>query len=152
MSRSCAEKLCGGSGGGMAVASRRSQTGRFATASPRPVGRGPTGAKFGTAYRAHWRHGWRVCLAASSGQAPTPHSGAPKARGLTAKARTERSSMLPRCTSSSDTVREIKYQILQLTFCAMRPTTDEEPGHGDRRVVEREATTQLTTLTSVLAG
>ena len=36
----------------------------------------------------------------------------------------------------------------QLTFCAMRPTTDEEPGQGDRRVVERQATTQLTTLTS----
>ena len=34
----------------------------------------------------------RVCLAASSGQAPTPHSGAPKARGLAARARTERSS------------------------------------------------------------
>jgi hypothetical protein len=43
-----------------------------------------------------------------------PHGGAPKARGLTAKARTERSSMLPRCASSSDTVREIKYQILQI--------------------------------------
>jgi len=40
----------------------------------------------------------------------------------------------------------------QLTFCAMRPTTDEEPGQGDRRVVERQATTQLTTLTSLLAG
>jgi tripartite-type tricarboxylate transporter receptor subunit TctC len=44
-----------------------------------------------------------------------PHGGPPKARGLTAKTRTERSSMLPRCASSSDTVREIKYQILQLS-------------------------------------
>jgi tripartite-type tricarboxylate transporter receptor subunit TctC len=43
-----------------------------------------------------------------------PHGGPPKARGLTAKTRTERSSMLPRC-ASSDTVREIKYQILQLS-------------------------------------
>ena len=34
----------------------------------------------------------------------------------------------------------------------MRLTTDEEPGQGDRRVVERQATTQLTTLTSLLAG
>src|SRR6516162_5243107 len=50
---------------------------------------------------------------APSGQAPTPHSGAPKARGLTAKAPTERSSLLPRCASSSDTVREIKYQIVR---------------------------------------
>jgi len=40
----------------------------------------------------------------------------------------------------------------QLTFCAMRPTTDEEPGQGDLRVLERQATTQLTTLTSLLAG
>jgi hypothetical protein len=34
--------------------------------------------------------------------------------GLTAKARTEQSSMSPQYASSSDTVREIKYQILQL--------------------------------------
>jgi hypothetical protein len=34
----------------------------------------------------------------------------------------------------------------------MRPTTDEKPGHDDRRAVERQATTQLTTLTSLLAG
>src|SRR5262244_1450809 len=34
----------------------------------------------------------------------------------------------------------------------MRPTTDEKPGQGDRRAVERQATTQLTTLTSLLAG
>ena len=31
----------------------------------------------------------------------------------------------------------------------MRPTIDEKPGQGDRRAVERQATTQLTTL---LAG
>jgi hypothetical protein len=34
--------------------------------------------------------------------------------GLTAKARTEQSSMSPQYASSSDTVREIKYQILQV--------------------------------------
>jgi hypothetical protein len=34
--------------------------------------------------------------------------------GLTAKARTEQSSMSPQYASSSDTVREIKYQILHL--------------------------------------
>ena len=34
----------------------------------------------------------------------------------------------------------------------MRPTTDEKPRQGDRRTVERQATTQLTTLTSLLAG
>ena len=38
----------------------------------------------------HWRHGHWTCSAAPSGQAPTPHCGAPQARGLTAKARTER--------------------------------------------------------------
>jgi hypothetical protein len=42
-----------------------------------------------------------------------PHSGAPKVQGLTAKAPTERSWLWLRCASSSDTVREIKYQILQ---------------------------------------
>jgi transposase len=36
------------------------------------------------------------CSAAPSGQAPTPHSGAPKARGLTARTRTERTSVLSR--------------------------------------------------------
>jgi hypothetical protein len=41
--------------------------------------------------------------------------------GLTAKARTERSSMSPQCASSSDTVREIKYQILH--FMTVQPDT-----------------------------
>jgi hypothetical protein len=36
--------------------------------------------------------------------------------GLTAKARTEQSSMSPQYASSSDTVREIKYQILHIIF------------------------------------
>src|SRR5439155_23683182 len=83
----------------------------------RPVGRCLTSvylqywqASLGT----HSRHGRPVCSAAPSSQAPTPHSGAPKARGLTAKARTERSSMLPRCASLSDTAREIEYQFLHL--------------------------------------
>ncbi len=55
-----------------------------------------------------------LCSVALSGQAPTPHSGAPKARGLTAKARTERSSALPQCAWLSNTVREIEYQFLHL--------------------------------------
>src|SRR3989440_697741 len=38
-----------------------------------------------------------VCSVALSGQAPKPHSGAPQARGLTANARTEQTSVLPRC-------------------------------------------------------
>jgi putative redox protein len=37
-----------------------------------------------------------VCSVALSGQAPKPHSGAPQARGLTANAPTEQSSVLPR--------------------------------------------------------
>ena len=41
-----------------------------------------------------------ICSTVLSGQAPKPLSGAPKARGLTAKARIERPWMLPR----SDTV------------------------------------------------
>jgi hypothetical protein len=45
------------------------------------------------------------------GQTPSTTS---EGAGLTAKARTEQSSILPRCASSSDTVREIKYQILHL--------------------------------------
>jgi hypothetical protein len=36
--------------------------------------------------------------------------------GLTAKARTEQSSMSPQYASPSDTVREIKYQILQFVI------------------------------------
>ncbi len=54
------------------------------------------------------------CLIVLSGQAPKPLSGAPKARGLTVKARIERSWMLPRMQIGSDIVREIKYQILHL--------------------------------------
>jgi hypothetical protein len=51
-----------------------------------------------------------VCSITLSGQAPKPHGGAPKARGLTAKARIERRSA---CSDAwpSDTVREIEYQI-----------------------------------------
>ena len=63
----------------------------------------------GASSRGQCRHGHKICSAAPSSQAPTPHCGAPKARGLTAKARTERSSMVSRCTSSSDTVREVEY-------------------------------------------
>ena len=39
--------------------------------------------------RIHWRHGCPICLVAPRSQAPKPHRGAPKARDLTAKARTE---------------------------------------------------------------
>jgi hypothetical protein len=45
----------------------------------------------------HWRHGRPTCSGALSGQAPKPRSGAPKARGLTANARTELSFVWPRC-------------------------------------------------------
>ena len=52
----------------------------------------------------HERHKWctdgtgaLVCSVALSGQAPKPHSGAPQTRGLTANARTEQTSVLPRC-------------------------------------------------------
>jgi hypothetical protein len=55
-----------------------------------------------------------------SGQAPMPHSGAPKTRALTAKAPTERSSLLPRCASSSDAVRDTKYQIYKLRSRTIR--------------------------------
>jgi hypothetical protein len=90
---------------------------KFEETNTRPVGRCLT-----SVYLQYWqgslgthsRHGRPVCSAAPSSQAPTPHSGAPKARGLTAKARTERSSMLPRCASLSDTVREIEYRFLQV--------------------------------------
>src|SRR6266568_3152496 len=85
--------------------------------STRPVGRCLTSvylqfwrASLGT----HSRHGCPVCSVALSGQAPTPHSGAPKARGWTAKARTEQSSALPQCAWLSNTVREIEYQFLHL--------------------------------------
>ncbi len=68
--------------------------------STRPVGRCLT-----SVYLQYWRASsgthfaaWcPLCSVALSGQAPTPHSGAPKARGLTAKARTEQSSALPQC-------------------------------------------------------
>jgi hypothetical protein len=40
--------------------------------------------------RHHQRHGQPLCLAVPSSQAPTPRSGAPKARGLTAKVRAKR--------------------------------------------------------------
>jgi len=37
----------------------------------------------------HWRDGSSICSVALRSQAPQPRSGAPKARGLTANARTE---------------------------------------------------------------
>jgi len=51
----------------------------------------------------HRRTAALVCSVARSGQAPKPHSGAPQARGLTANAPTEQSSVRSRCASSFDT-------------------------------------------------
>jgi len=56
------------------------------------------------------RHGRRNSLGRAERSSPMPHGGAPKARGLTASARAERSSMFPRCASSSDAIRKIKYR------------------------------------------
>src|SRR6266498_4473051 len=94
--------------------------------STRPVGRCLT-----SVYLQYWRASsgthfaaWcPVCSVALSGQAPTPHSGAPKARGLTAKARTEQSSALPQCAWLSNTVREIEYQFLHLDQPDLPPST-----------------------------
>ena len=47
----------------------------------------------------HWRHGCPTCSVAPSGQVPKPLCGAPKARDLTAKARTE----LPSIRRGTDT-------------------------------------------------
>jgi hypothetical protein len=58
-----------------------------------------------------------ICSTVLSGQAPKPLGGTPKARGLTAKARIERSWMLPRMQIGSDIVRKIEYQILQPRLC-----------------------------------
>jgi hypothetical protein len=55
----------------------------------------------------HWRYGRRVLLGRRAVKPQMPHSGASKARGLTAKALTERSSLLPRRASPLDSVREI---------------------------------------------
>src|SRR5436190_4151446 len=56
------------------------------------------------------RHKWSiggtvalVCSVALSGQAPKPHRGAAQARGLTANAPSEQSSVLSRCASLLDT-------------------------------------------------
>src|SRR6266516_149415 len=56
----------------------------------------------------HQRHDEPVCLAAPSSQAPKPRSGAPKARGLTAKVRAKRSSALPWCRWFSSSCRSRK--------------------------------------------
>ncbi len=66
-------------------------------------------------YRAGISERAASCSIVLSGQAPRPPSGAPKARGLTVKARIERSWMLPRMLIGSDIVREIEYQILHLS-------------------------------------
>ena len=49
---------------------------------------------------------------------------------LTAKARTEQSSVSPQCASSSDTVREIKYQILHRMPASGAALTTEGNGGG----------------------
>jgi len=59
-----------------------------------------------------------VCSVALSGQAPKPHSGAPQARGLTANAPTEQSSVLPRCAPPSDTPGHVAVaSFLVCRFC-----------------------------------
>src|SRR6266542_1160392 len=83
----------------------------------RLISRGPpagSGIPF-EAWRSWHRYG-SVAGFARPRQAVKPNAASRRAEGagLTAKARTERSSMSPQCASSSDTVREIKYQILQL--------------------------------------
>jgi hypothetical protein len=71
----------------------------------------------------HERHctdgrGALVCSVALSGQAPKPHSGAPQARGLTANAPTEQSSVLPRCAPPSDTPGHVAVaSFLVCRFC-----------------------------------
>jgi hypothetical protein len=58
------------------------------------------------------------CEIALSGQAPKPHSGAPQARGLTANAPTEQSSVLPRCAPPSDTPGHVAVaSFLVCRFC-----------------------------------
>lgn len=46
--------------------------------------------------RIRWRYGCPICSVAPRSQAPKPHRGAPKARGFTARARTELSSAISR--------------------------------------------------------
>jgi hypothetical protein len=57
--------------------------------------------RFYTSRPRHQRNGRPGCLAASSGQAPKPRSGAPQAQGLTAKVGAKRSLKTPRCRSCS---------------------------------------------------
>jgi hypothetical protein len=83
------------------------------------------------------------CSTALSGQAPKPRSSAPKGPGLTAKERIERSSPQPRCKPSSDTVREIKYQILQLKRPVGRP-----PSLTESRTKGREGKRQASDMMS----
>ena len=62
----------------------------------------------------HWRHGHRNCSAAPSGQAPTPLLRRAAGAGLDGESADRVTIMPPRCPPSSDTVREIEYQILHL--------------------------------------
>ena len=63
--------------------------------------------------KAHCRDGSSICSVALRSQAPQPRSGAPKARGLTANARTELQSS-NRDACPSDTVRRVECKILQV--------------------------------------
>ena len=65
----------------------------------------------------------RSCSIVLCGQAPKPRSGAPKARGLTAKPRIER--RLAAMHVGIGHVREIKYQILQTLFLSRLSTRDQ---------------------------
>ena len=60
---------------------------RYSTCQTLPEKRAPRSSA--PSRRNHRRHGRPLCSAAPSGQASKPLSGAPKARGLTAKVRAE---------------------------------------------------------------
>src|SRR5438034_7109429 len=89
----------------------------------------------------HQRHDEPVCLAAPSRQAPKPRSGAPKARGLTAKVRAKRSSALPWCRwfSSSCRSRKAFAKLNGKLAHGGRPFDSAPPAHAgilDREVQE----------------
>ena len=55
-----------------------------------------------------------ICSVALSGQAPQPRSGAPKARGLRANARTRATIPARRCPPFPDNVRGVEYQFIHI--------------------------------------
>ena len=83
--------------------------------STRPVGHCPTLCTVinPSIVVRHWRHGHRNCSAPPSGQAPKPLSRRAAGAGLDGESADRAIVMPPQCVSS-DTVREIEYQILHL--------------------------------------